>query len=174
MDKAPRSGRVAAEFFYSGFRISAVYDTQKRLLADIIYDGNVSYLTIEEVYLSSIGKPAEILGNYPSAMFMKSKLEFFLTLNQEDGLRRDQLYGNYKLIPLVPIFVTFPFYELTGFVRHTGKFDPISFMTLQSETFVTMLNVTVRSAIDPSVTFQGGAAVLNKAYIGAIGQKATK
>ncbi|MBN1260975.1 MAG: hypothetical protein JXB35_09875 [Anaerolineae bacterium] len=164
-----RSTEVIAEFFAHGYRVSGSFDARQRTLGDMIYDINTSYLTVENAYVSSIQQPGEISINYPIAVINKTDLTFVLTIETEDALRRDQRYGSYLGLKLTPIFITLPFFELKGFLRMPGRFDPLVLLSSGSERFVTLVDVTARTTFDSEISFQGGAALVNKPQISFVG-----
>lgn len=168
-DKAVTTNWVSAEFFAGGYRISGMYDARHRLLGDIIYDKSVSLVLVNEVYISPIGRPAEIGTHYTNAACIKANLHFLLTLEEDDALRRDQRYGNYKLMQLVPVVITVPFFEITGAIRMIGRFELVPFLSLQTESYITLANVTARSAVHPDVSFHGGGAIVNRNQIISFG-----
>lgn len=161
--------KITADFFGVGFRLSGTFDTRQRYLADVLYDMTTAYLIVEDAYVSPIGQPAKISASHPIAIIVKSSLSFALTNNRDDGLRRDQRYGSYLGLRMIPVFVTVDSFEMTGFLRLPGKLDPRVLLSTQTETFMTLMDVKIRSTFHPDVTFEGGAAIVNKTHIGFLG-----
>lgn len=166
-----RTNKIVAEFFAQGYRMSGTYVITKRLLADEIYDPTTNYFLLEEAYLSPIIDPARISAYYALTLFDKSNLDFALTMDKKDGLRRDQSYGmgNYQLT----IFLTVPFFEITGSLFLTNKnFNPRLYLSSDAGIFITLLDVTVRSTFSPDISYQGGVALINRMHISFFGEKA--
>ncbi|HOT93108.1 MAG TPA: hypothetical protein PLJ78_14295 [Anaerolineae bacterium] len=166
-----RSNRIIAEFFAQGYRVSGTYVVTKRFLADEIYDPTTNYFLLEEAYLSPIIDPARISAYYTLVLFDKSTLDFVLTVDKKDGLRRDQLYGmgNYQ----VPIFLTVPFFEISGTLFVINKnFNPRLYLSTEAGIFITLVDVTVRSTFNPDISYQGAIALINRAHISFFGEKA--
>ena len=166
-----RSNRIIAEFFAQGYRVSGTYVVTKRFLADEIYDPTTNYFLLEEAYLSRIIDPARISAYYTLVLFDKSTLDFVLTVDKKDGLRRDQLYGmgNYQ----VPIFLTVPFFEISGTLFVINKnFNPRLYLSTEAGIFITLVDVTVRSTFNPDISYQGAIALINRAHISFFGEKA--
>ena len=166
-----RTNKVIAEFFAQGYRVSGTYVITKRPLADEIYDPTTNYLQLEEAYLSPIMDPAKISAYYALTLFDKSNLDFVLTLDKKDGLRRDQSYGmgTFQL----SICLTVPFFEITGQLYLINRnFNPRIFLSSDAGIFITLLDVTARSTFNPDVSYQGGVALINRAHISFFGETA--
>jgi len=164
-----RINKVVAEFFSQGYRMSGTYVVTKRPLADEIYDPTTNYLQLEEAYLSPIMDPAKISAYYATTLFDKSKLDFVLTLDKKDGLRRDQAYGmgTYQL----SICLTVPFFEITGQLFLVNRnFNPRIYLSSDAGIFITLLDVTAHSTFNPDISYQGGAALINRAHISFFGE----
>jgi hypothetical protein len=166
-----RINKVTAEFFAQGYRVSGTYVITKRPLADEIYDPTTNYLQLEEAYLSPIMDPAKISAYYALTLFDKSNLDFVLTLDKKDGLRRDQSYGmgTYQL----SICLTVPFFEITGHLYLINRnFNPRIYLSSDAGIFISLLDVTARSTFNPAVTYQGGVALINRAHVSFFGETA--
>lgn len=166
-----RTNKVIAEFFAQGYRVSGTYIVAKRPLADEIYDPTTNYLQLEEAYLSPIMDPAKISAYYTLTLFDKSNLDFVLTVDKKDGLRRDQAYGmgTYRLL----ICLTVPFFEITGHLYLINRnFNPRIYLSSDAGIFITLLDVTARSTFNPDVSYQGGVALINRAHISFFGETA--
>jgi hypothetical protein len=170
MQTSKNSRRISAEFFAQGYRVSGTYSIQKRLLADAIYDPTTNYLMLEDAYVSPISDPARISAHYAQVLFDKSNLDFVLTVNKRDGLRRDQTYGmgSYQYA----IFLTVPFFEVTGELHTASKtFHPRSYLSTDAGTFISLLNVTARSTFNPDISYQGSVALISRAQISFFGEQ---
>jgi hypothetical protein len=161
---------ISAEFFAQGYRVSGTYPITKQLLADVVYDPTTNYLAVEQAYISPIMNPARISANYNLATIDKVNLDFVLTVNQQDGLRRDQRYvmtGN-----KFDIFLTVPFFEIAGELRAAMKtFHPRSYLGTEAGLFITLLNVTARCTFNPDISYEGGTALINRAKISFFGER---
>lgn len=164
-----RVNKIIADFFAQGYRVSGTYVVSKRPLADEIYDPTTNYLQLEEAYLSPIMDPAKISAYYALTLFDKSNLDFVLTLDKKDGLRRDQTYGmgNFQL----SVCLTVPFFELTGHIYLLNRnFNPRIYLSTDAGAFITVLDVTAHSTFNPDISYQGGAALINRAHISFFGE----
>jgi len=135
--------QIVADFFAQGYRVSGTFQGSTRLFADVIYDTSTSYLTIRQAYLSPITDPAKISAYYRTTTLNKANLDFVLTVDQKDGLRRDQRYtlGTTSF----DLCLTVPFFEIRGRLPSTSRtFDARAFLTREAGTFITLLDVTAR------------------------------
>ncbi len=171
MERRQRNS-IVADFFANGYRVSGSFDARQRSLGDATYDNTTSYLTIENAYVSSIRQAGEITANHPIAVVVKDNLTFALTMDTNDALRRDQKYGSYLGLQMVPVFVTLPFFDLQGFLRVPGRLDPRVLLSSSTERFLTLVDVTAHVTFEPELSFQGAAALVNKTHISFLGLQA--
>ncbi len=166
----PQIKQVAADFFTQGYRISGIFMMQKRFLADVVYDPTTDYIEIQDAYVSPIMDPARISAHYNSTLVTKPHLDFFLTTNLKEGLRRDQQYG--RGLQRYPVFITVPFFEITGEILSSMRSFRGRLYLTKAGGFVTVLNVTARSTFNPDVVYEGAVSQVNREKIGCFGKKA--
>ena len=161
--------QTPAEFFSQSYRLSGTFDARQQSLGDLLYSSTSSYLTVENAYISPINHPSRISADYSSAIILKKSLTFVITAYKDDGLRRDQKYGNYLGPQLTTVFITLPHFEITGDLRIPGRFDPRVLLSSQTESFLTLLNITAQVASNPEFTYQGEAGIVSKNKISFMG-----
>jgi hypothetical protein len=170
MQRPTQSSQVVADFFAQGYRVSGAFVGGNRSLSDVIYDLNTDYLTVHDAYLSPIMDPAKISGYYAKTTLLKSNMDFVLTMDAKDGLRRDQRYtlGSHSF----DLCLTVPFFELRGKIHLPGRiFEPRVFLSSEAGRFITLLEVTARCTFNPDVSYQGGAALINHNAINFLGEQ---
>lgn len=161
---------VSAEFFAQGYRVSGSYVATLRALADDVYDPNTNYVELRDAYVSPIMSPARISAHYKHAIFDKDNLDFILTVDPHDGLRRDQRYGLGRYA--FDTFLTVPFFEIHGELRlTTQKFDTRLFLSSEAGSFITLLNVVAHSTFNPAVSYEAGVALVSRTKVSFFGQK---
>jgi hypothetical protein len=97
-------------------------------------------------------------------------LDFVITLEQKDGLRRDQRFtmGNQFTFN---IFLTVPFFQITGTIHSlTRGFNARSYIGADAGPFITLTDVTATCTFNPAVKYQGGAALVCRDHIGFFGE----
>ncbi len=164
-----KQGQIIADFFAHGYRVSGNFSARQRSLGDAIYDVTTSYLTVTEAYFSVVTNPADIASNYPSATIVKKNLSFAITSNTEDSLRRDQRYGSYLKLKPTGVFITLPSFEIRGYLRIPGRIDVLMLLGTQTEDFLTLIDPVARCSYKPEISYQGGAAIINKRHISFLG-----
>lgn len=170
MQRPIQNRQVVADFFAQGYRVSGAFVGGNRSLSDVIYDLNTDFLVIQDAYLSPITEPAKISAYYAQTTLLKANLDFVLTIDPKDGLRRDQRYalGTYSF----EICMTVPFFEIRGKLYLPGRvFDPRVFLSSEAGHFITILEVTARCTFNPDVSYQGGAALVSRKTISFLGEQ---
>lgn len=140
-------------------------------MGDGVYDTTTAFLIVENAYISPVDRPSEMSANYAEAILVKEELSLALTINEEAALRRDQQYGSYLGPQLKPVFLTLPFFDITGQLRIPGRFDPRVLLSSQTEQFITLFDVTTRTTSNPDITYEGSAGIINKSKISFMGIK---
>lgn len=166
----PNQIQTVADFFSQGYRVSGMFLSDNRTLPDVIHDITTDYIRLQDAYLSPITDPAKIDAYYHTTLLNKSSLNFMVTIDQKDGLRRDQRFnlGQYKF----RIFLTVPFFQITGILYSLNRvFSPRSFLGSDAGPFITLLNITATCTFDPDVQYQGGAALVSRNHIGFFGEQ---
>jgi hypothetical protein len=170
MQRPTQSYQVVADFFAQGYRVSGAFMGENRSLSDVIYDLNTDFLLIQDAYLSPIMDPAKISGYYAQTTLLKANMDFVLTMDMKDGLRRDQRFalGDHSF----NVSLTVPFFELRGRLHLPGRsFEPRRFLSSEAGRFITLLEVSARCTFNPDVSYQGGAALINHNAISFLGEQ---
>lgn len=161
------SVRIVADFFTHNYRISGRVSVRYHRLTAQLNDRSTSFLQLDDVYISNVERPAEIIANYMAATLYKKNISAAVVARQEDGLMREHTYGSYLGTFLYKVFITVPAFEIKGYLRLSSKLDMRTVLTTGTDDFVIILDGELRSSIRPDVTFSGGAVLVNKEHIGA-------
>lgn len=171
MQTPGQNRQIVAEFFAQGYRVSGAFVGGNRFLSDVVYDHNTDYLLVQDAYLSPITNPAKISAYYAQTTLSKSNLDFVLALDPKDGLRRDQRIALSSFS--FDLCLTVPFFEIQGRLHSQGRsFDPRIFLSSEAGAFITLLDVVARCTFNPEVSYQGGAAIISRAKISFLGERA--
>jgi hypothetical protein len=167
----PNQIQTVADFFSQGYRVSGMFVSDNRTLSDVMYDITTNFVRLQDAYLSPITDPAKISAYYSTTLLNKASLDFIITIDPKDGLRRDQRFtlGQYQF----SIFLTVPFFQITGILHSlTRAFNPRSYLGSDAGSFITLINVTATCTFNPSVQYKGGAALVSRDNIGFFGELA--
>jgi hypothetical protein len=162
-----RSAWLVADFFTYHYRISGRVDVYHRNLADQLNDHTTVFLQIEDVYVSNIEHPADIVANHTKSVLRKNNIIAVVVARQKDGLPREHTYGSYFGSYLRKVFLTIPAFDIEGQLRLSGKLDLRTVLTTGTDKFISILDGHMRSSVRPDITFTGGAILVNKDQIGA-------
>ena len=166
----PSQYQIVADFFSQGYRVSGMFRSANRMLSDVLYDITTNFIRLQDAYLSAITDPATILSYYHDTLLTKVSLDFVITIEQKDGLRRDQRFtmnNQYN----VNIFLTVPFFQISGTIHSmTRSFNPRSYIGADAGPFITLTDVTATCTYNPTVQYRGGAALVSRDHIGFFGE----
>ncbi|MCP4542103.1 MAG: hypothetical protein GY832_33685 [Chloroflexi bacterium] len=166
MQERLSSAWLMGDFFTYRHRLSGRVDVRHNKLAAQLSNPTSAFLALEEAYVSNVERPADIVANYSTAILRKQNITAVVLASQEDGLMREQTYGSYFGTYLRKLFITVPSFEVTGYIRLSGKLDLRTVLTTGTDAFIPVLDGEMRSAIRPDVVFTGGAVLINKDQIG--------
>jgi hypothetical protein len=157
---------LVADFFTYRHRLSGRVDVRYNKLAAQLNNATTSFLELEDAYVSNVERPADIIASYQTSILRKDNVTAVVVPRQEDGLLREQSYGSYLGTYQRRLFLTVPSFEITGYIRLSGKLDLRTVLTTGTDYFVPVLDGEMRSSIRPEVFFTGGAILVNKDHIG--------
>jgi hypothetical protein len=159
------SGLLAVDFFISGYRISGHVSTHIRSVADMLNDTLRSYLELQDVYISRISQPADIIATYPHAELRKETLLFAIVPIRESlskAARSVSYFGRQRL----PVWLALPMFEIEGELQATGiPFDLEAFLAERSGQYVAVTDGVARPTGSPDTSFSGEALLVNQRCI---------
>ena len=158
---------AVADFFVHSHRISGRLQVRHRKLADQLLDPNTAFLQVEDAYVSNVDRPADITASHASAILRKDCVTAVVVSRQEDGLSSKYSYGSHFGVLLLKAFFIVSSFEIEGDLRLSSKMDLRTVMSSGTDSFLSILDGEMRSAIRPDVSFSGGAILVNKDQIEA-------
>ncbi len=161
-----RSKWISADFFTDTYRISGSVDVYRLSLADQLNDPHISYIWLEEVYVSPINRPGEIMANYPIAALGKNNLTLVILSDHEEGLTKKQTHHSYVWGKPRPIFLTVAGFEVRGEWEIKGSFDVR--MLARLELFLPIMGGVVSATLKPEIQYQGAMILVNKEALGVV------
>jgi hypothetical protein len=168
------SRRLTADIFADSHRISTQMALRGRVLSDTLNDTSTSYLELDIAYVSRIDHPGEILADYALSIVRKDRLSFVVIASGvELALKQNQATYIYRR--QWPVFITVPYFEITGQIEAPANIDLRALMATGVERFVPVYNATASLSMNQSIQFSGELILINKTSIEVmcIGDKAS-
>ena len=158
------SRRLTADIFADSHRLSTQMALRGRVLSDVLNDTSTSYLELDMAYVSRIDHPGEILADYALSIVRKERLSFVVIASGlEMALKQNQATYIYRR--QWPVFVTVPYFEITGQIEAPANIDLRALMTTGVERFIPVYNATATLSINQSIKFSGELILINKTSI---------
>jgi len=158
------SSLITADIFTGSHRFSAQIALGHRRLADILNDRMTDFLTVENVYVSRINEPGNIIGTLPNASLLKSQITFIVVPTEEDGLSKEHKYNAFSK-SIESVFITLPSFEITGKLEIIGKFDLKAILAIGTTKFMPVFNGTAKNSFYPDVQFTAPVVIVNKTSV---------
>jgi len=159
-----RGELLAADFFTSTYRMSAHVDTGKRRLADLVSDRLSDFLPLQDIYVSRIYRPGEIVAHFKAGSIIKDEITFVVLPTEADGLSKDHVYPAFTR-QMTEVFITVPSFELRGSLKVVGKLDLQALLAVGTDKFMPLLNGRAWSSLLPQVQFSGPVILVNKSCV---------
>ena len=169
------SRRLNADMFADSHRISTQMALRGRPLSDLLNDSNTSYVELDIAYVSRIDHPGEILADYALSIVRKDRLSFVvIATGLEMALKQNQAMYMYRR--LWPVFITVPYFEITGQIEAPANIDLRALMATGVERFIPVFGGTATLSLNQSIQFSGELILINKTSIEVlcIGDKSTQ
>jgi hypothetical protein len=160
------AGMLTVDFFTESYRISGHISTRGKSVSDQLNDRLRSYIPLEDVYISRISDPGDIVVAYPRAHLRKDRLLFAIVPVEESFskiTRSASLFSKQQ----IPVWLALPMFELSGQLRPPGiQFDVDVFLADTKGDYITVLDGSARATAAPDITFDGEAFLVNQGQIG--------
>lgn len=163
ISKSASPGRVTVDFFTDSHRFSASVVVYKRRLIDVLGDRMTDYLDLVDIYVSRNNQPGEIVGTYPRGSLVKDEINFIMLSSETQAISKERFYSPTRVS--LPIFVTVPFFEISGQFQWMGDLDVKKILTAETQKFLPILNASAANPFFPDVSFQGPVALVNKSRV---------
>jgi hypothetical protein len=159
------AGLLAVDFFTQGYRISGYINTRARTVGDILNDKLVSYVELNEVYISRISNPGEIVGTYPDAQLHKNGL-LFAVVPAKERLSKAGRATSYFGKSLRRVWLALPGIEIEADFEVTGlTLDWKAYLAKAVSDYIAFVNGVARVISSPEITFSGEAFLVNREHI---------
>ena len=168
-----RQTLLTADIFTSSHRFSAQINIGNRRLADVLNDRMTDFLSVQNVYVSRINAPGEIVGQYKKASLKKEHITFVVLPSESDGLSKEDNYNAFSKSSQ-NVFMALPSFEVTGQLNIIGKFDLKAILAIGTTRFMPIFRGNAENAFFPNVKFSGPVIVVNKqavAFFSVLGEE---
>jgi len=158
-------GLLAVDFFTHEYRISGHVNVRGKTVADTLNDRLQSYMELNDVYISRINHPAEIVATYEAAYLRKGGLMFAIvpaTERLSKATRTTSYFGKH----LRPIWLALPSFEISGDFEVTGlTLDWEAYVARGVGDYIPLLNATAKVTMNAEIEFSGEAFLVNREYV---------
>ena len=128
---------------------------------------NRSFMDLEDVYISRINRPGEILVSYKETAFRKDNINFIVLQNKRDGLPvTAHLYTRGRPIN---IFLTVPSFEIRGEIFHEGRLLAGDVIGKALGQFLLIFSGSASASLYPDISYSGDLILVHRDHIGIIG-----
>lgn len=160
-----RTGYVSGEFLTRTFRISGEAPLHGEPLLDLLNDHNALFITLERMFISPLLDPAVLSGHFRAGEVRKDVLGLVVLARQRDGLpAREGRYVGRDYAEHAVMLVVAGF-EVRGVITMHRTVNIPNFVRTTPERFIPIFNATATYATKRDVVFQGGAILVNRAWI---------
>jgi hypothetical protein len=158
---------ISGDFFTGPYRMTGRMSVGASGAVGVLNDSTRSAVICDDVYISYVISPGNILAHYTNARVTKSGLEVLLVTKREDIGPVGYARTGYQRLINYPVLVTTDAFEVRGMVELPGKYDPDVLLFEGAARFFPLYNVTINAHIKPEAKFTGEAVLINRARVSA-------
>ncbi len=162
-----RTTNLVADFFTHSYRVSGAVNVRSRKLADQLEDRTSSFLALEDAYVSSLHRPADIVMSHGRSILRKTKITAAVVAHEEDGLSSQQSYGSYLGGHLQRAVLIVPMFEIRGSLLLSGRRDLRTVVT-EGQLFLPMMKASMSLHSNPDIDFTGAVILINREHVEAM------
>lgn len=166
-----RYGRATAELdlFTDAYRITGRALVGAGGIQAELESTTSSYLEMEDVYISRINQPGEIVASYPTAVFRKENINFIMVQDKRpnSGVGGGQ-YGRPMFTRGRPItvFLTVPSFEIRGELQQEGKVVLRELLAKSLGQFQLLQAAQASASLYPDIAYTSDLIFVHKERIG--------
>jgi hypothetical protein len=159
------SGLLQVDFFTHEYRISAHMSVMGKTVGDVLNDRLHSYVQLNDVYISRIRSPGEIVASYAEAQIRKDGL-LFAVVPVKESLSKAGRATSYFGRQRRKVWLALPMFEIEGDFQLTGlSQDWKTYLAKALSDYVPILDAVARLSVQPEITFAGEAFLVSRAQI---------
>lgn len=155
------------DFFTHQYRIGGSIWMAGQRLTDLLNDKRSSSLEVRNVQVARVITPKEVVAAYASAVVEKERIVFAVIRAEAAEVKQSRFY-KHVVTEQWDIFLTVPFFELSGKLHVRGKGDLQTMVKDWTSQFVPITQARAVFTLYPEVSFDGEVIVVNKAHIEVI------
>jgi hypothetical protein len=155
------------EFFTHQYRVTGTTWMGGQRLTDLLNDKRTSTLDLTQVEIRRVIAPRQVVAAYRSAVLDKQRIVFALIAGEGADGKASRFYKHVEKVEW-DVFVTVPFFELSGKLHVRGKGDLLTMVMDWTGQFIPITEARAVFTIYPEVTFEGEVIVFNKAHMEVI------
>ncbi|MCB9431838.1 MAG: hypothetical protein H6668_07600 [Ardenticatenaceae bacterium] len=128
-----------------------------------------SYLEMEDVYISRINQPGEIVASYPTAVFRKDNINFIMVQEKRSGSGAGGAQFGRPLFTRgrpVAVFLTVPSFEIRGEVQQEGKVVLRELLAKSLGQFQPLQAAQASASLYPDISYSSDLLFVHKERIG--------
>lgn len=165
---AGRQDYVSADILSHNYRISCEINVGSHPLADLLNDPSTDFIAVENLYVSSIHRPADIIVGHKYGALHKHSLAMAIVTRERDGRATTDAYGSYHGRSLYRAFVTVPGFEVQGFLEAGTNMNARVYLASVAPPFIPIIRGVASVSLNPDIRFESGVVLVNKNLVGAI------
>jgi hypothetical protein len=165
------SGRpdfAAADILAHNYRISCEVYVGVQPLPELLNDPSSDFVTVENVYVSSAHRPAQIIASHKHGVLSKDSIAMAIVTREQDGRPTADAYGSYYGRSQYRVFITVPGFEVQGILETGPKMNPRTYLANMAPPFIPVFRGVASVSLNPDIRFESGVILVNKGLVGAL------
>lgn len=157
---------IHLDLFTDSYRVTGKVRKGATGLIVLLEDTHASFLELEQLYISRINQPGEIVANHAFGSVRKENINFIVLQDRRDGLSSAQLRSASIPNRIAPVLITVPVFEIHGDVESDGHNSPMDVLGRSRSRFQPIFNARASASLYPDIAYSGDLMFVHKERIG--------
>lgn len=165
------SGRpdfVTADILSHNYRLSCEVYVGVKPLPELLNDPSTDFVSVENIYVSSIHRPAQIIVGHRYGVLAKDSIALAIVIREQDGRPTSDSYGSYYGRSQYRAFITVPGFEVQGILETGPKMKARNYLANIAPPFIPVFQGVASVSLNPDTRFESGVILVNKVLVGAL------
>jgi hypothetical protein len=156
---------IPADFLTSSQYIFGQLKTTQSGVLGMLSDTTTSYVEVNEASMASIHKPDKVTNYAPLIWLVKNQIVAVCLSKKNYAGSQAAMHSGYKRVFEYPVQVTTPFYDITGTLEWSGRFEFSALMSDGTNAFLMLNEAVLTAPLFPALHIESSTILLNRNFL---------
>ena len=156
--------QITGDLFTGAYRMTGRINVGAAGVIGLLNDTTRSGATCEDVYISYVHTPGQILDHFQQVRFAKRGM----LPKRDDVGPAGVARGGFAKVAQYQVLITTDVFEIRGTIELPGKFEPEVVLFEGTGRFFAVYNATVNAYVRPDAKYSGEAVLINREKVSTV------